>query len=144
MVKKDKTYSIEFLFSLALLIEGIIQAFTLHWLRIAYFPFIVSLSVFYELKTVIILVLLIPFFEIDNFLNRGKLHEEMAFFISLVATASISSLVITALKKKKNIVETFFKTIKDKAQNIDSETEIESFSDEEVISHYLASVLKSD
>lgn len=127
-----------------LLIAGTVNAFTLPWLRMAYFPFIASLTAFYGVKTVIVLSLLIPFLELSNFLNGENLFEEIAFLIALIANASISSLVITALRKKKNIVETSLKIIKEKAQNIDSETEIESFSDEEVLSHYLASVRKSD
>lgn len=127
-----------------LLIAGTVNAFTLPWLRMAYFPFIASLTAFYGVKTVIVLSLLIPFLELSNFLNGENLFEEIAFLVALIANASISSLVITALRKKKNIVETSLKIIKEKAQNIDSETEIESFSDEEVLSHYLASVRKSD
>lgn len=141
IVRRDKNYSIEFLFSLALLIAGTVNAFNIPWLRIVYFPFIVFLTAFYGLRTIIPLSLLIPFLEVRNFMSmdRGKLIGETAFIISLIATATISSLFLSALRKEKKMGQPSLRTI----EGMDTESEVESLSDEEVMSHYLASI-KSD
>lgn len=145
ILRKEKNYSIEFLFSIALLIAGVAQTFVTPWLRIAYFPFIVFLTVFYGLKTIIPLSLLIPLLELSNFMSGEKLIEEIAFIVSLIVTASISSLFFRTLRKEKNMVESSLRTIKETAQNINSGAQIGSFTtDEKLISQHLESIFKSD
>jgi diguanylate cyclase (GGDEF)-like protein len=143
ILKKEKSYSIEFLFSIALLIAGAVQAFTVPWLRMAYFPFMVSLTTFYGLKTVISLALLVPFLELNNFMNGEKLIEEIAFFAFLAVTAVISFFLVAKMKRKtKN--GSSGDTIKGIFWNVNSEKEIKSFNDEKVISNYLESMFKPD
>ncbi len=99
ILKKEKNYSIEFLFSLALLIEGSVHAFAIPWLRMAYFPFMVYITAFYGQKTVISLLLLIPFLGLGNFINGERLIEEIIFILSLAATAGISLFLKDKMKK---------------------------------------------
>ncbi|OHE54637.1 MAG: hypothetical protein A2027_00035 [Thermodesulfovibrio sp. RBG_19FT_COMBO_41_18] len=149
ILKKEKNYSIEFLFSLALLIEGSVHAFAIPWLRMAYFPFMVFITAFYGQKTVISLLLLIPFLELGNFINGERLIEEITFILSLAATAGISLFLKDKMKKtnmlygsKNNPPESPHTPLwKTGAGGID---EIKSFNDEKVISHYLESMFKPD
>ncbi|MDP2755216.1 MAG: sensor domain-containing diguanylate cyclase [Nitrospirota bacterium] len=166
ILKKEKNYSIEFLFSLALLIEGSVHAFAIPWLRMAYFPFMVFITAFYGQKTVISLLLLIPFLELGNFINGERLIEEITFILSLAATAGISLFLKDKMEKtnmlygsKNNPPESphtplwkrgargEFKggmiAIGDlpRREGLD---EIKSFNDEKVISHYLETMFKPD
>lgn len=141
-MRKERKYSIGFLFSLALLIAGSAQAFSVPWLRMVYFPFMISMTVFYGQKTMLSLLLLIPFLEILNFLKEGILIEEISFLLILTATVGIS-LFLKERMKKESIDETSFKD-KEAVLNADSEEEIKSFSDEKVISHYLESMFRPD
>lgn len=140
--RKDRKYSVEFLFSLALLIAGSAQAFSMAWLRMAYFPFMIFLTAFYGQKTIISLMLLIPFLEILAFIKEGILIEEIAFILILIATVVIS-LFIKGRMKKISLDEAAFKDGRADL-DIDSEEEIKSFSDEKVISHYLESMFIPD
>ena len=149
ILKKEKNYSVEFLFSLALLIEGSVHAFAIPWLRMAYFPFMVFITAFYRQKTVISLLLLIPFLDLGNFINGERLIEEITFILSLAATAGISLFLKDKMKKtnmlygsKNNPPESPHTPLwKTGAGGID---EIKSFNDEKVISHYLESMFKPD
>jgi diguanylate cyclase (GGDEF)-like protein len=149
LLRKEKKYSIEFLFSLALLIEGSVQAFTIPWLRMAYFPFMVFITVFYGLKTIIFLLLLIPFLELVNFMNGEKIIEEITFILSLAATAGMSLFLKDKMKKtnmlygNKNNPPEFPHTPLWK-RGVEGSDEIKSFNDEKVISYYLESMFKPD
>jgi len=155
ILRKEKKYSIEFLFSLALLIEGSVQAFTIPWLRMAYFPFMVFITVFYGLKTIIFLLLLIPFLELVNFMNGEKIIEEITFILSLAVTAGMSLFLKDKMKKtnmlygnKNNLPESPFSkggmvAIGDSPRKEGSD-EIKSFNNEKVISYYFESMFKPD
>src|SRR4030043_1349322 len=149
ILKKEKNYSIEFLFSFALLIEGLVQAFAISWLRMAYFPFMVFITAFYGQKTVISLLLLIPFLDLGNFINGERLIEEITFILTLAATAGISLFLKDKMKKTNMLYGSKNKPPesphthlwKTGAGGID---EVKSFNDEKVISHYLESMFKPD
>lgn len=143
ILRKEKNYSIEFLFSLLLLIAGSVQAFAVPWLRMVYFPFIVSLTAFYGLKTVVSLLLLIPFLELTNLMNGEKLVEEVTFIVFLASTAVLSLFLVSKMRRK-TMVRSSLKTAEEVARNAGSEIEIKSFSDEKGISHYLGSMFKPD
>ncbi len=102
----------------------------------------IFLTAFYGQKTMLSLMLLIPFLEILNFLKEEVLIEEITFILILTATVGIS-LFIKERMKKRSVDETSFKD-KEADLNVDSEEEIKSFSDEKVISHYLESMFKPD
>jgi diguanylate cyclase (GGDEF)-like protein len=142
ILRKEKNYSMEFLFSLLMLVAGLAQAFAVPWLRMVYFPFIVSLTAFYGLKTVVSLLLLIPFLELSNFMNGEKLTEEITFIVFLASTAVLSLFLVDKIKKKT--MRSSLKTTEEVARNAGSEIEIKSFSDEKGISHYLGSMFKPD
>jgi two-component system cell cycle response regulator len=143
ILRKEKNYSMEFLFSLLMLIAGSAQAFAIPWLRMVYFPFIVFLTAFYGLKTVVSLLLLIPFLELSNFMNGEKLIEGITFIVFLASTAVLSLFLVNKIKKK-TVVRSSIKTAEEVARNVGSETEMKSFSDEKGISHYLGSMFKPD
>ncbi|MEW6417054.1 MAG: diguanylate cyclase [Nitrospirota bacterium] len=166
ILRKDKNYSIEFLFSLLMLIAGSAQAFAIPWLRMVYFPFILYLTAFYGLKTIVSLLLLIPFLELSNFMNGEKLIEEITFIVFLASTAILSLFLKDKMKKtnksptpflqrdnppippllKGGEVGLFIKgglkgDFKEGTAGLD---EIKSFSDEKGISHYLGSMFRPD
>jgi len=138
-----KEFAIEFLLSLALFFEGVTHALKFAWMDIAYFPFIILVSAFYNWKTVIALSLLVPLFEIEILLTGSALIEKTAFLISLLLTAAISSLVFTRIRNEKDSAVSALQTIKDAAKDISQGTGMESFGSE-AVPHYFASMLKTD
>ncbi len=137
----------EFLFSLLMLIAGLSQAFSVPWLRMVYFPFIVFLTAFYGLKTVVSLLLLIPFLELSNFINGEKLIEGITFIVFLASTAVLSLFLVNKIKKTNKSPRTPLwqrGAEGDFKGGMGGLDEIKSFSDEKGISHYLGSMFKPD
>ena len=132
----------EFLFSLALLLAGVIQASNFPWLRIAYFPFLAGLAVFFSKKVIISLLILIPFLELHNFLREQTLIEEMIFLLSLTLTAGIVLFLQKRIRKGPGKVPSDAETVLEEYS--DSESGTKSFHDEKVISDYLGSMFKPD
>ncbi|OGW41114.1 MAG: hypothetical protein A2Y97_12455 [Nitrospirae bacterium RBG_13_39_12] len=143
ILKKEKKYSIEFLFSVALLISGVVNAFSIPWLRMAYFPFMISLTAFYGLKTVISLFLLIPFLELNSFMNGNVSIEEITFWVSLSVTTAISLFLVPRMKKK-TVIRSSFKIGEEGPKNMDLEAGQKYSSDEKGISHYIESMFKPE
>jgi two-component system cell cycle response regulator len=141
---KRKTFSLEFLLSLILPLAGAIRIWDLPWLQLIYFPVIVSLSAFYGLATIIPLSLLVPLLGLETFFVRANLVPETAFSLFLVLTAVIAAFIFSRLRREKETAVSSLDTIRDNARNITLETGIESFSNEEISSHYFASMLKTD
>jgi diguanylate cyclase (GGDEF)-like protein len=141
---KRKDFSIEFLFSLALILSGTIKAFGFYWLKLIFFPFIITITAFYGLGTIIPLSLLIPFMELRTFLSRENLIEEGTFSAFLILTAIISPTILHKIRQEKERAVKSLETIKDSAKNIAHDTAMDSLSSERTISHYFASMLKTD
>lgn len=141
---KRKEFSIEFLFSFALIYAGMTHALELSWLKLAFFPFIISMTALYSLEVIIPLSLLIPFLELKTFISRENLFEEIAFSAILILTAIISSVIFNNLRKDKEKAVSSLKTISNNARDITLETSMESLGSDEVMSHYFASMLKTD
>jgi diguanylate cyclase (GGDEF)-like protein len=142
--EKRKEFSIEFLFSIALLFAGIMHALKLSFLKLAYFPFIVFVAAFYSFGTIIPLALLIPFLELKSFISRLNLVEELAFSVFLILTAIISPVIYNKLRKEKEKAVFSLQTIRNSARDIAHETRMESLSSDRLISHYFASMMKTD
>jgi diguanylate cyclase (GGDEF)-like protein len=138
-LRKGEQHSLEFLFSLALFIAGSAEAFSIPWLRMGYFPFMVSLAALYERKIVLSLLLLIPFLELRNLLT-GMTTGEIIFLVSLSMTVGISLFLKNGLSRG-TMNKTSFTAA---AANGDSDPGILSVSDEKVISHYLESMFRPD
>jgi diguanylate cyclase (GGDEF)-like protein len=141
---KRKAFSLEFLFSLALPLSGAIRIWDLPWLKLIYFPVIVFLSAFYGLATIIPLSLFVPLLGLKSFFVRANLVPETAFSLFLVLTSVIAAFIFSRLRREKETAVSSLDTIRDNARNITLETGIESLSNEEISSHYFASVLKTD
>jgi diguanylate cyclase (GGDEF)-like protein len=141
-LNKERKYSLQFLLSLSLLLAGIIQAFAMPWSRIVYFPFVVCLAAFYGHRTVLSLLLFIPFLEINNFLNKVTRVEETAFFASLAVTAGISLFLKNRTKKELLAAPLSGAEETDKDQDMEAEPKL--FSNEKVVSDYLESMFKPD
>ncbi len=139
---KDKKYSVEFLFSLALMIAGAVQTSHVPWLKLGYFPFFLALIAFYGRKTVLSLLILIPFLELKNLLNGQGLIEEIGFLSFLTVTVGLSLWVRDKAEKKTGGGPPGReKELEDLGDSI---TETKSFYDEKVISDYLESMFKPD
>jgi diguanylate cyclase (GGDEF)-like protein len=141
--KKDKTYALEFLFSIGILIPGVAQLLELPWMRLVYFPFMVSLTLFYRSRTVLLFMILIPLLDLKFLLNGKNLIEEVLLFSSLAATVGLSLLFVKNVKGTTT-VQSSSRSRKRPLSSVDSEKEIKSFNDEKVISHYLESMFKPD
>jgi diguanylate cyclase (GGDEF)-like protein len=141
--RKDRTYALEFLFSFGLLIPGAVQALNLPWLRLVYFPFLVSLAAFYRSKTVLLFMIFIPLFEIKFLLNGTHLIEEIFLLSSLAATGGLSLLLVRTVKGTKAVKSTIHSR-KITLQPVEPATEMKSFNDEKVISHYFESMFKPE
>jgi diguanylate cyclase (GGDEF)-like protein len=141
IIKKEKNSPVEFFLSFALLIAGSAQAFPMTWLRLAYFPFFTSLTAFYGPKTVLSVLLFVPFFELGNVLRGKPFAGEAALMMFLVITVGLSLF----LKKR---VERGLRndTIKEKeADEIAyDESELKAASDEKIMSHYLELMFSPD
>ncbi len=141
---KRREFSIEFLFSLALIYAGFNTAVNLTWLKLAYFPFIIFVSAFYSLKVVVPFSLLIPLLQLRTFFVKETFLEEMAFSFFLILTAVTSSLICRRLRDEKRKAVSALEKIKSNAREIGQETEMGSLDSDEVISHYFAAMLNTD
>ncbi len=141
---KRKEFSVEFLFSFALIYAGMIHVQQLPWMKLAYFPLVISATVFYGLNTIIPLSLLIPFLQLRTFILRENTVEEIAFSVFLITTAVISSFVLNRLRKDRAKAVASLNAIKNNAMDIARETSMESLSGDRAMSHYFASMLKTD
>ena len=137
-------FSIEFLFSLALIYAGFSMGTEYAWLKLAYFPFIIFVSIFYSLSVVMPFALLIPFIELRTFFVKETFAETMAFSLFLIMTAVLSSLANRKLRTERQKAISDFEKIRKSAREISQETEMESLDSDEVISHYFAAILKAD
>jgi diguanylate cyclase (GGDEF)-like protein len=141
---KRKNASVAFLFSLVLMLAGTIRILKLPWLRLVYFPVIVSMSAFYGTATIVPLSLLVPTVGLKTFLSGGTIAGEAAFYLFLIFTSVTSVFIFSRLKKEKDEAVSSLDAIRDNARNIALDTGIESLASEEVSSHYVASILKTD
>ncbi|MDP2279848.1 MAG: GAF domain-containing protein, partial [Nitrospirota bacterium] len=140
---KRKKASVEFLFSIALIFAGITNALNLIWLKPAYFPLVISASVFYSWQTVVPLSFLVMLLRLKALFVNETFLEEIAFSASLLLTAFISSVIFDSFRKEKGKDYTALKTIKHAAAAM-PETNTESIDNNEAVSHYFASMLKTD
>jgi diguanylate cyclase (GGDEF)-like protein len=141
-LSKEKKYAVEFLFSLALLLAGAILASNVPWLKIAFFPFLAGLAVFFSKKIIISLLILIPFLELHNLLKEQTLSEEIVFLLSLTLTVSIVLFLQRRIRKGSGKEPS--KTETEIEEYLDSEGGIKSFHGEKVISDYIESMFKPD
>lgn len=141
---KRKEFAIELLFSFSLIIAGAEQALKLPLLKLAFFPFVISMTAIYRAKTVLPLSFLIPFLWLKAFITGQNVKEEILFLVCLAITAILSSLSLRHLRKEKEKAESLLKTIRDNAKDISLDTGAESLSSDKTISHYFALMLKTD
>ena len=142
LFRKDKKYSVPFLFSLLLFIAGVARFLALPWLRMAYFPFIISLAPFYGPGTVLSLVLLIPFLELSSLL-RGEIPVEyITFILFLILTAGISLSVRRHLTVEQ--ANRPAPAEKEEGGVTGSGAEMNSVSDGSVLSDYFGSMFRPD
>lgn len=143
-VARRKEVSVEFLFSLLLILAGISHYLGLVWLRLAYFPAMVAMAAFYGLDTIIPLVLLLPVLELNILLSKGNLMEDAGFLFFAGLTGAASSFLFQKIRKEKEKAVSSLTELKDNARNITLDAGMESLSSDEVMTHYFASVLKTD
>lgn len=143
-LSKRLEFSIEFLFSLALIYAGFSTIVNLTWLKLAYFPFIIFVSAFYSLKVVVPFSLLVPLLQLRTFFVEETFLEGIAFSFFLILTAVMSSIVCRRLRDEKQKAVSALEKIKSNAREIGQETEMGSLDSDEVISHYFAAMLNTD
>jgi len=135
--------SLEFLFSIALLFAGLINGLNIPWLRPAYFPLIVSASIFYGWKTVVPLSFLTILLRLKALLTAATFPEEIVFSSSLVLAAAISSVMLGNILKKKETSGTAARPVAP-AGAVVYETGAEPAGSNVGASHYFEAMLKTD
>lgn len=139
-----KHFSLEFLFSVALLYAGTIYWLNLGWLKLIYFPFVISMTFFYGWATIIPLSFLVAMVELKTFLAQKLPVEEVMFSASLILTSALSSVIFSKFRKDKDAAVAALKTIKETTKGTSPDTAMESLSGDDTISHYFASMIKTD
>ena len=152
--EKKEEFGVEFLFSLLLLPAAIIMFFQSGHIRLVYFPLIALMTSWLSLNVVMISISLfaiqIPLSLIAwmpgswTFLGMTDPLEEAMLIFFLGLTAVVSSSVFNRLRSEKEKAETTLSNIRTGARDIGRETAMESLSAEETLSHYFASMLKTD
>ncbi len=108
----------------------------------AYFPFIISLTPFYGPRTVLSLVFLIPFLELNNLL-RGEIPVEyITFVLFLVVTAGISLSIRRRLTGEHANGPT--PAEREEAGVMSPGTEMKAVGDGRVVSDYFGSMFRPD
>ncbi len=98
---EEKKYSVEFLFSLSIMLAATLQVINIQWLKILYFPFIIILSFFYGKRTIIPLSILMPSLEAKKFFESQSIIENIIFFLVLFITALISVFLLKSPERKE-------------------------------------------
>ncbi len=101
----------------------------------AYFPFLLSLTAFYEQKTVLSVLLLVPFLELSSFLRGVPFAGEAAFILSLITTVALSLLLKRRADSEPGRCPS--SRGKESAETLYPESEPNSVSDGKIISHYI-------
>jgi diguanylate cyclase (GGDEF)-like protein len=140
-----REYAIEFLYAILLMYAGVIDISGLLSLKLAYFPFIIAMTRFYRMDIIIPLSVLIPFNALRSFtINRENIVEETVFYISLILTSVVASLIFNRLRNEKERAVGELERIKAGARDKTQDTEMESLGSDELISHYFASKIKAN
>jgi diguanylate cyclase (GGDEF)-like protein len=139
--RNEKQYSLEFLFSLVLLIAGVTQASGIPWLKLFYFPFFLLLTFWHRWRVVLPLACLVPFMELHLFFRRGIEIQEAAFFASLIFTTGIALILHHKKPEKKYAYET---NISGRESTMAGESGAGIFSGETVVTQYLESMFRPD
>jgi diguanylate cyclase (GGDEF)-like protein len=152
--EKKEEFRVEFLFSLLLLPAAMIQLFQYGHIRQVYFPLIAFMTSCFSLNVVMIsislLAIQIPLSLITwmpgprSFLGMTDFVEEAVLLFFLGLTAVVSSFIFNRLKSGKEKAEMSLSKIHEDARDIGRETAMESLNTEETLSHYFASMLKTD
>ena len=142
--KKRRDYTVEFLLSLSMVLAGLFAVLKLPWLRMAEFPFVIGMTAFYGASAVIPVAVLMPFLSLRTFLSGQNAAYDAALSVSLVLTSVIAASVADRLRRQRATAISSFDAIRDTARNITLEEGMESLSNDEIMSHYYASLLKTD
>lgn len=134
----------EFLLSLSIVFAGLFVLLKLPWLRMAEFPLVIGMTAFYGASAVIPVAVLMPFLSLRSFLSGQSLASDAAFSVSLVVTAVIAASVADRLRRQRATAISSLDAIRDTARNLTLEEGMESLSNDEIMSHYYASLLKTD
>lgn len=139
-----RKFSYEFLSACALLVQGLITFWKLSWLKMLSFPAVILMTAFYGPGTVIPISVIVPLLGLRTALSSGSPAEEIAFALFLVATAGLSGLVVERVRKQREKALSSLEELKDKARRITLDMGMESLDDEEIMSHYFASMTETD
>jgi len=167
LLKKRKDYAPEFLLSFMLFVAGASRAFDIQWLKWSYFPFLLIAAALYDQKFIFFLLLAVPFLELKSLLNGGeKIVEEIAFILSLFASAGVfllfkrrimkthlpytnaaasdnDSLSSTLSFREQDDIREDLKILPQESPE-KSQDRNKSFSEDEIISHYLESMFRPE
>lgn len=152
--EKKEEFAAVFLFSGLLLLAGVIQSLHLTRLAPVLFPLVIISTFFFRLPAVLIALLLFSLQiallatglapGLRAFLDMPGPIDAGLFSAFLMMTAGVSSFMIQRLRNAQEKAETLLETIRRNARSIARETDLESLRSEETLSHYFASMLKTD
>jgi diguanylate cyclase (GGDEF)-like protein len=144
LLSQRKKFSVEFLFSIAMVVQGAIAVSKLAWLKLCYFPLLISTTAFYGAGTVIPLSLLIPLLRLRVPPSVGDFLDDVPFSLFLIAASATSLVIVGKAKSERQKALSSLGAIRDSARSLTHEAEMESLHTEEMVSHHFASVLKTD
>lgn len=154
---RREKFSVEFLFSLVILIAGISAVLKIQWLQLSYFPLAIALAYLYPLRTTMQATSLFPVVGLKKSLaslvtllinntafSSEFLVEETAFSVSLMLTALIAGIMADIKERKNRGLETGLKKIVDDAKGLTLDTDMETLRTDELSSHFFASASQAD
>jgi diguanylate cyclase (GGDEF)-like protein len=142
--EKRREYAVEFLFSLSVMVAGVVVFSKLPWLRLIYFPFVIAMTRFYPRSTVVPVAVLMPFLLLRSFLSGEAIAYDTAFSAAIILTALLASSIVDRHDRRRKEAVSSLAELEDNARSIALEEGMESLSSEEILTHYFASFLKTD
>lgn len=144
LLSKRSELSIEFLFSLTLIVAGFEASLHVGWLQLAYFPFIIVASAFYSLQIIIPFSILVPLLHLRAFFSQETFADSVMFAVFFILTAAVSSLLFRRLRDQSRQAVSDLEKIRSSAREVAPGSDMQSLDSEEVISHYVATALEAD
>lgn len=142
--KKTNVNHLEPLFAIALLLAGAIQYSRFDWLHSLYFLYLIPLTAFYPIKTVLMLSLTVPALEIRHFMETKNLQEEISVNCALILSTLVASLTIRHVYKKNKNLKAEIDTLKKETGEANPASQIGSIRDDTAVEHYLSSMSRAD
>ncbi|MCE5194971.1 MAG: sensor domain-containing diguanylate cyclase [Nitrospiraceae bacterium] len=137
------SFSFEYLFGFALIIAGAIKLSGYAWLHTVYLLYLIPLTAFFPMKTMILLSLSVPLLEASHFINSNNIYEEVSVSIVTIIAAITSSWLFASANKKILSVESQLIYLKKETSDISAAGAV-SVQDDNAVAQYLSMISRAD